>query len=56
MPSSSKNQDTYFESNRRKIRPEIIEKGKRLAQDPGYPDKKVIRKIAEKLAAEALEN
>ena len=34
------------------IRPHIVARGKLLAQDPNYPDSKILRQTARKLAAE----
>lgn len=33
-----------------RIRPEMVSKGKQLAEDPRYPDEKVLVALAEKLA------
>ena len=54
MASRPKNKKANIDSDRQVIRPEVVEKGKRLAQDPNYPGKKIIRKIAAKLVTDAL--
>ena len=54
MTFRPKNKKANIDSDHQVIRQEVVEKGKRLAKDPNYPDKKIIRKIAEKLATDAL--
>ena len=36
----------------REIRPHIVARGKLLAQDPNYPDRKILRQTARKFTAE----
>ncbi len=54
MPTISKKNKTVPDSDHQIIRPEFVARGKLLAQDPNYPDRKIIRNIAKKLVAEAI--
>ncbi len=44
--------DPKINPRSQEIRPHIVAKGRILAQDPNYPDSKILRQVARKLVAE----